>query len=159
MTKFEKLNRGAKYIIADLFSNGPLTLGEALDALEDGKYKAPEESIEAACGYIESIAADRGTELSLYEISDAIGKASAFAYDEALCSKLLDCYEDCITLGLFAKDEDAVAAAEMRQNADDAKAEQILEAALGTDVALEDGPAYSAHLCKYTAEDLERVEL
>lgn len=163
MTKFETFSSSAKHIISELFWNGPLTIGAALDALEDGEYlasiKATEETVAEAYSYIESIAAGRDTELSLYEISGAIAKADAFPYDEALCSKLLDCYEDCVTLGLFAKDEDAVAAAEARQAADDAKAEKILAAALGADVALEGGPAYCAGLCRYTAEDLERVEL
>lgn len=154
MTKFENLTRRAKSIIFEIFSDGPLTRGAALDAL--GGVKADETSIEAAREYIASINAE--TELSLYCIEDAISDADPFQYDEATCNKLLDCYEDSFDIGLFAADVDAHNAAEMRQALDDAKAEKILASEL-ENAALENGPAYCAHIFKYTEDGLEPVEL
>ena len=154
MTKFENLTRRAKSIIFEIFSDGPLTRGAALDAL--GGVKADETSIEAAREYIASINAE--TELSLYCIEDAISDADPFQYDEATCNKLLDCYEDSFDIGLFAADVDAHNAAEMRQALDDAKAEKILAGEL-ENAALENGPAYCAHIFKYTEDGLEPVEL
>lgn len=150
MTKFEKLTRCAKSIIFEIFSDGPLTRGAALDALKD--VKADATSIEAAREYISSINAE--AKLSLYCVEDAIKDADPFQYDEATCNKLLDCYEDSFDLGIFAADADANTAAEMRQALDDAKAEKILENA-----ALENGPAYCAHLFKYAGNGLEPVEI
>ena len=154
MTKFEKLTRCAKSIIFEIFSDGPLTRGAAIDAL-DG-VNADETSIEAAREYIASINAE--TELSLYCIEDAIADADPFQYDESTCNKLLDCYEDSFDIGLFAADVDAHNAAEMRQALDDAKAEKILASEL-ENAALENGPAYCAHLFKYAGTGLEPVEL
>lgn len=150
MTKFEKLTRCAKSIIFEIFSDGPLTRGAALDAIKD--VKADATSIEAAREYISSINAE--AKLSLYCVEDAIKDADPFQYDEATCNKLLDCYEDSFDLGIFAADADANTAAEMRQALDDAKAEKILENA-----ALENGPAYCAHLFKYAGNGLEPVEI
>ena len=154
MTKFENLTRRAKSIIFEIFSDGPLTRGAALDALEDVKEDAT--SIEAAREYISSINAE--AKLSLYCVEDAIKDADPFQYDEATCNKLLNCYEDSFDLGLFAADADAHNAAEMRQALDDAKAEKILASEL-ENAALENGPAYCAHLFKYTENGLEPVEL
>ena len=151
MTKFENLTRRAKSIIFEIFSDGPLTRGAALDAL--GGVKADETSIEAAREYIASINAETG--LSLYCVEDAIKDADPFDYgDESLERRLIDCYEDSFDIGLFAADADAHNAAEMRQALDDAKAEKIL-----ANAALENGPAYCAHLFKYAGDGLEPVEL
>lgn len=151
MTKFENLTRRAKSIIFEIFSDGPLTRGAALDAL--GGVKADETSIEAAREYIASINAE--TRLSLYCVEDAIKDADPFDYgDESLERRLIDCYEDSFDIGLFAADADAHNAAEMRQALDDAKAEKILENA-----TLENGPAYCAHLFKYAGNGLEPVEI
>lgn len=162
MTKFENLSRGAKNIINGLFTDGPLTRGAALEALEDGEFLAnigaTEESVGEAYEYLETIPVDRETELALYCIEDAIKDADPFQYDEATCNKLLDCYEDSFDLGLFAADVDAHNAAEMRQALDDAKAEKILASEL-ENAALENGPAYCAHIFKYTEDGLEPVEL
>lgn len=155
MTKFENLTRRAKSIIFEIFSDGPLTRGAALDAL--GGVKADETSIEAAREYIASINAETG--LSLYCVEDAIKDADPFDYgDESLERRLIDCYEDSFDIGLFAADADAHNAAEMRQALDDAKAEKILASEL-ENAALENGPAYCAHLFKYTENGLEPVEL
>ena len=163
MTKFENLSRGAKNIINGLFTDGPLTRGAALEALEDGEFLAnigaTEESVGEAYEYLETIPVDRETELALYCIEDAIKDADPFDYsDEALERRLLDCYEDC-DLGLFPADAVAAAAADDRQMADDAKAEKIGLEALGKDFALSGGPVYRDHIGKWTAVGLEPVEL
>ena len=163
MTKFENLSRGAKNIINGLFTDGPLTRGAAIEALEDGEFLAnigaTEESVGEAYEYLETIPVDRETELALYCIEDAIKDADPFDYgDESLERRLIDCYEDC-NLGLFPADSAAAAAAEDRQEADDAKAEKIGLEALGKDFALSGGPAYRDHIGKWTVMGLEPVEL
>lgn len=163
MTKFEKLSRGAKSIINNLFGDGPITRGAALDALTDGEYlesiNATERVASEAYEFIEMLPVDRETELSLYEVLDAVRASDPFDYgDEALERRLLDCYDD-HNLGLFSTDAAAAAAAEALQLADDAKAEEIGRGALGKDFALSGGPSYRDHIVKWTADDLEPVEL
>ena len=163
MTKFETLSRGAQNIINELFGDGPLTRGEAIAALEDGEFLASlhttETYVSEAYEYLETIPVNRETELSLYVVRGAVSAADPFDYrDEALEGRLLDCYEDSFDLGIFAADADAHTAAEMRQALDDAKAEKILASEL-ENAALENGPAYCAHLFKYAGNGLEPVEL
>lgn len=163
MTKFENLSRGARRIIEGLFGDGPITRGAALAALEDGEYLAKIGATEKAVGeayeYLEGLPIGRDAELSLYEIRGAIAAADAFDYsDEEIEQKLWDCYEDS-DLGLFPADAVAVAAADDRQMADDAKAEKIGLEALGKEFALSGGPVYRDHIGKWTAVGLEPVEL
>lgn len=163
MTKFETLSRGAQRIISELFGEGPITRGAAIAALEDGEFLASlhttETYVSEAYEYLETIPVDREAELAFYVVLGAIAAADAFDYsDEALEQKLLDCYEDC-DLGLFPADAVAVAAADDRQMADDAKAEKIGLEALGKDFALSGGPVYRDHIGKWTSEGLEPVEL
>ena len=164
MTKYNDLSRAARRIIEGLFGDGPITRGAALDALEDGEYLKSIEAIEApvaeAYEYIMTLPVDRETELSLYEVRGAVRSADPLDYhDEALEARLLDCYADFFDLGLFPSDAAAAAAAEDRQEADDAKAERVGEEALGKDFVLSGGPSYLGHIVKWTAEDLEPVEL
>ena len=159
MTKFENLSRGAKNIITELFGDGPLTRGAAIESLEGGEVLAKNGAAAEALEYLETISVTRGTELALYEVRDAVRAADPFSYgDEALERRLLDCYDD-FTLGLFPSDGAAAVAAEDRQHADDAKAEKLGEGALGKDFALSGGPAYRNHIFKWTAEAVEPVEL
>lgn len=164
MTKFENLSRGAQNIITNLFGDGPLTRGEAIAALEDGEFLASlhttETYVSETYEYIEGLPIGRDAELSLYEVRDAVRDADPFSYgDEALERRLLDCYDDDFTLGLFPSDGAAAVAAEDRQHADDAKAEKLGEEEFGKDFALSGGPVYRDHIAKWTAEDLEPVEL
>lgn len=155
MTKFENLTRRAKSIIFEIFSDGPLTRGAAIDAL--GGVKADETSIEAAREYIASINAEKG--FYLYCVEDAIKDADPFDYgDESLERRLLDCYGDHV-LGLFPTDAASAAAAEALQMADDAKAEELGKEVRGEGFMLEGGPAYCNHIFKWTADGLEPVEL
>ena len=163
MTKYNNLSRGAKSIINELFSDGPITRGAALEALEDGevlaKISTTEESVGEAYEYLETIPVGRETELALYSVRGAIEAADAFDYgDESLEQKLLSCYED-HELGLFPAAAAAAAAADALQLVDDAKAEKVGEEALGKDFALSGGPVYRDHISKWTSEDLEPVEL
>lgn len=164
MTKYNNLSRAARRIIEGLFGDGPITRGAALDALEDGEYLKSIEAVEApvaeAYEYIMTIPVTRGTELALYEVRGAVRAADPFDYNNSVLEgRLLDCYADFFDLGLFPTDADAAAAAEALQMADDAKAEEIGKEVRGEDFMLEGGPAYCNHIFKWTADDLEPVEI